>query len=216
MMASLTEAGYSEGEASAYLVELGLADKSNGGDTMGMTEEEARQFKEMLESQKSLTERLVAAENAAKVEAEARKAAETQAKEARESVQALERAATRKTLTEHVRANRLAYQGEVEEAVERLEKLSAKLGEDFPAYLADKERVHAQLKESVLFSQVGSGRQATGTGPEAEFEAAIRKVLSEDPKLTRSEATVRIASENADLYRRYDQAFKQTIRRGGE
>lgn len=183
---------------------------------MGMSEEEARQFREMLDGQKSLTERLAAAEAKAASEETARKTAESEAKHAVERVTALERTATRKSLSEHVRSNRLAYQGEVDEAVDRLEKLAVKLGqEDFGQYMDEKALIHAQLKESALFTQIGSNN-VRGSGPEGEMEALIQKCMNEQ-KLDRAAATVKIASENPVLYKRYDEAqLQRQARRGGE
>ncbi len=215
MQASLTEAELSEAETRAVLVDFGLVESHNGGTGMGMTEEEARKFVEMGDSLKTLNERLATAEAKATTEADARKTAETEAKTASERVTALEGAATRKELTEHVRANRLAYQGEVEEAVVRLEKLAIKLGEeDFGAYLDEHKAIHAQMKESALFTQIGNSQPVIG-GVAAEFQVAVRKVMSED-KISESEATVRVATENPGLYKRYDDAFKARTKRGGE
>lgn len=206
----------SGGQASRLSVEKGLAEKPKGGASMGMTEEEARQLKEMGDSLKGLNERLAAAEAKATSEEQARQAAETQAKQAAERVAALERDANRKQLAEFVRGHRLAFQEtEIEQSVDKLEKMQAKLGEDFADYQAEKASLHERIDASLAMSQIGRANGGASTGPQAEFETAKRKAMSENPQLSEADAIAKVASANPGLYKRYDDAFKRGIRQGG-
>lgn len=205
--ASLTEAGLSEAEASAVLVEMSL-ESISGGDRM--TEEEARQFAEQGASLKALTERLDKAE-------EARKTAEEAATKAAERVTNLERVAQRKTFSEFVRTNRLAFQGEVDKVVDRLEVLSAKLSEEeFTEYLEERKVMHARMKESDLFRPIGQPGGTGDTSAMGEIDAAVRKAMAEDPKLTDADALVKVGRENPSLYARYDREQQRRIKRGEE
>lgn len=209
--ASMVEAGLSEQEASACLKEIGLDNQPNGGGPMGMTEEEARQLTEMQTSLRTLSERLAS-------ETEARKAAEGEAKAAAERVMGLEREANRRTLTEFVRSHRLAFsETEVPAAVDRLEKMQAKLGEDFEGYLAEKRSLSERIETSDLFRQTshaGPGHGASGAA--GEFEVAKRKMMSENAGMSEADAIVKVARENPQLYARYDRQFKAGTKRGGE
>lgn len=182
---------------------------------MGLTDEEARQFKEMGDNLKSLGERLAAAETKAASEAKAREAAEAEAKQARETVAVLARDANRKALGEFVKTNRYAFQGEVEPCIDQLEKFQTKLGEDFQAYLDERKALHERVKASGIFDQVGHNVEAP-SGAMAEMETAKRKLMAEDAKLTEAQASVKVAETNPALYARYDHEFKRNIKRGGE
>lgn len=214
-MQASEDTGPSGAAAGAASVD-GSPANSNGGDPMGMTEEEARQFSEIQTSLKTLTERLATAETTAASESAARKAAEEVAKQASERVIALERDAQRKTFGEFVRENRLAFRGEVDEAVNKLEKLSKQLSaEDFTDYLEDRKAQHAQMRESVLFDQVGSSNGTpVGKGAAGEIDALVTKAMSENSQLTKAQATIKVASENPLLYDRYDKELKRLQKRG--
>lgn len=215
--ASLTEASLSEAEASAVLVDLGLAETRQGGTDMGMTEEEARQLTELRDGQKALTERLTQAEESRKAAEAKATALEDSLKQASERVAQMQRESTRKTLSEFVRANRLAFQGEVEKAVDRLESMSSKLTEEeFSEYMAERETWHAQMRESALLTPIGRQGGAPATGPAGEFDAAVQKAMAEDKALTIATATTKVASENPALYGRYDKAQIKRARMGGE
>lgn len=207
----------SGGQASRLSVESRLANDNNGGEPMGLTEEEARTFSEMQASVKQLNERLATAEAKATNEEQARQAAETQAKQAVERVVALERDANRKQLAEFVRGHRLAFQEtEIEQSVDKLEKMQAKLGEDFVDYQAEKASLHERIDASLAMSQIGRANGGASTGAQAEFETAKRKTMSENPQLSEAEAITKVASANPGLYKRYDQEFLRMIKRGGE
>ena len=198
---------------------------------MGMTEEEARKFTELQEGMKALTDRLsqeTEARKAAEASAdESRKVAEVQAKEATEKVTGMEaavkaaeeqvaglrRASYRKELEDFVRSNRLAFQGEVPEAVARLEVLSTKLSEqEFAEYKAEKGMWHTQMKDSVLLNEVG--RPGSGnTGIQAQIDSLVEKAMSDNSALSKPQAVEKVLKANPKLYKEYDLA--QRGRKGG-
>ena len=147
----------------------------------------------------------------AEMEAEkTRMAAEVKA--ARESVMAMERANKRREFAEFVRSNRMAFQGDVDEVVGKIEKYSEALPADlFVAYMDERKLFAERLRESGLFSQVGSenGKPAT-VGDEFKIKVAAEMAKG----VSEPEATVRVATENPTLYNRYDQEMKR-IAKGG-
>lgn len=200
--AGVDAAETSEGESQSALVDDVLAEPT-GGEPMGMTEEETRQFTEATEGVKSLTEQVtslteqLAASEAARV--------------------ALESDARRKALTEIVKANRLAFQGETEAAVERLERYQAQLSEsDFAEYLDERKAQHKAMSESAAFTQTGHQGETPRT-TEGEIEAAVQRLMAEKPELTKAEALGLVFKADPKLYERHNAEFlRNAAKRGGE
>ncbi len=128
-----------------------------------------------------------------------------------ERVAAMERESKRREFAEFARANRMAFKGEVDEIVGQLEKFSGELSpESFTAYLDERKEFSARLKESGLFSQIGHENAKPATVAD-EMEALVTAKMGEG--MTRPDATIKVASENAALYNRYNK--EQMAARGG-
>lgn len=165
---------------------------------VGMSDDEAKAFRELGDSVKTLREELDA-------ERKARETAEATAKTASERAVALERDAKRRELTEFVKANRLAFRGEVPEAVARLESYQAALSdEQFKDYLDERHAQHEAMAASEAFQQKGTARAPAG--PSAELAAAIQTAGSLEKAL----------EVNPRLYTEYVADQNRRVRRGGE
>ncbi len=133
-------------------------------------------------------------------------------KKATEEVAAIRREAKRMEMTEFVRTNRLAFQGEVEANVDRLERMQASLSaEDYQAVLDERKELHARVKDSDLFKQVGD---PTNRKAATEFEGLVAVKVAAG--LTEPDAITKAAAERPDLYKRYDEERNVHIKRGGD
>lgn len=203
---SMIDLGVGASDADAVLTEMGYT--QNGGEAMGMTDDEARRLTEMETAVKSLSE------GKAEVERQLTEArAET--KRATDEVERIKREDQRRQFTEFVRANRLAFQGEVDGNVDRLERMRAALSdEDWAAMLDEKRTLNERLRQSGLFTRESVPGPVNGA--DNPFEAAVAKVMSEDPKLNEAQAQAKVAGEQPALYAAYDKAQKRHARTGGD
>lgn len=137
---------------------------------------------------------------------------ETELRKATESLGAMQRDSQRKQFAEFVRSHRLAFQGEVDANVDKLERLSKQLmPADMDEMLREKETLNERLRASEMFSQVGSTMPMQGTTP---IEAAVKAEISKGMK--EADAVAKVASEHPNWYIEYDREQKRHARTGGE
>ncbi len=165
----------------------------------------AQEFAELTQTVQSLTERL-------DEEKQARAAAEAQAVSMAEQNKALadrvarmEQDAQNKRFGELVNGRNPWY-GDAAQHVSILKTLASTFGEDgdqFKSYVANQDAVAAQLAESVLFQELGTSATSNGNNAGAKLEAAARKLMSEDGKLTYEKAYTLAMDQNEQLYNEY-------------
>jgi len=135
-------------------------------------------------------------------------------KRATEEVTQMKRDGKRREFREFIKANRAAFQGEVDENVDTLEKLADHLPEDLFADLqAEKHSLHERVMASGIFRQESVEGHAPMTAA-AEIEAKAAELVKSG--VSKADAMVKIASENPELANRYDKEHKARIRQGGE
>jgi 2'-5' RNA ligase len=163
--------------------------------TVTLTEAEVTELRDA-------SRRLTAAEQRAE-------AAEGQVKDLTDRVASMERSARHKRFTELVAGrgganDGAAWFGDPAKHVATLETLADIAGEDGDAvttYIEQQQGIAQQLKDSTLFTEVGS---SAGGGDENSVEARITALTEErrkaDPKLTREQAEAQVYAEHPDLY----------------
>lgn len=105
------------------------------------------------------------------------------------------------------------WPGDVEEHIKILEALAESNGEDsepFQSYLKMNRAMSEQIRTSVLFSELGSSRQGSGSAIE-RVDQLIAKKMSDNPKLAYAEASAAVFRENPRLYGEYVKATEQKI-----
>jgi hypothetical protein len=96
------------------------------------------------------------------------------------------------------------WYGEVEDNIEWLEKLSAKLDDDELQHIIDRENMYnSQIKEGQLFKEIGVTHPQVGTSEEkllALIESRKSELRKSGKGLTDLEIIDMVLSENPDLY----------------
>lgn len=161
----------------------------------------AQQFSEMQKSFAELTNRLAAAESLqAEAENKAKQYAEALDK-SNERVAALEAAAQRKRFGELSGG----WFGKPEDNVNLLVKLSHAFGEEsaeFAAYVTQQRAVAEQMKQSNLFTEIGTTVTTSPQTAKQKMEAEINRVAAER-KIGYADAATAVAGEQPQLYREY-------------
>ena len=162
-------------------------------------------YEETAASVTSLTERL-------DEEKQARQAAEAQAiamaehnKALADRVARMEQDAQTKRFNELVNGRNPWY-GDAAQHVSILKTLASTFGEDsdqIKAYVANQDAVAKQLAESVLFQELGTSASGNGNNAGGKLEAAARKLMSEDGKLTYAQAYTLATDNHPELYNEY-------------
>lgn len=156
-------------------------------------------------------------------EAKARMAAaEEKAAEAEQRVnqfaEALDKATARIAAMEtEARRKRFAeissgWLGKPEENIAVLEKFAEVCGEDsddFKRYVTQQNSVATQMRESNLFNEIGSDASDTvGKSAGERIEIEAKKIQDANPEMSFSDAIVKAAEQNPQMYSEYQQEMR--------
>lgn len=140
---------------------------------------------------------------------QARQANEAALKQATEVIAGMQADARRKRFTEEVlgrgEQSGARWYGEPEKNVRLMERLADALGEDskeFRSFVEQQRAVGAALRQSSLFSEIGSDASADADSPEAELDALTKKYQKQHGELTYEQAYSKVFSEHPEIQRR--------------
>lgn len=140
---------------------------------------------------------------------QARQANEAALKQATEVIAGMQADARRKRFTEEVMGrgeqSGARWYGEPEKNVRLMERLADALGEDskeFRAFVEQQRAVGEALRQSSLFSEIGSDASADADSPEAELDALTKKYQKQHGELTYEQAYSKVFSEHPEIQRR--------------
>ena len=160
-----------------------------------LTEEQARRFAEL--------EAKLAAEESA------RKAHEDALKQATEQIAAMRADARRKRFTDEVTgrgdASGLRWYGETDQHVGLLEKLADTFGEDsaeLRGYVSQNRAVAEAMRQTVLFTEVGSDTAGDAGSPEAQLDALAKAHQEKHSGVTYHQAYAEVIKQHPELQRR--------------
>lgn len=194
-----------QGESVTYPFMLRDEEINIGGETVGMSEEELRQFAEIREQMTTML-----AENAALKSAN--ETLSESAKAATERVAALESGNRRMRFSELIEGrdsnDSAPWIGETSHHVAMLEHLADAVGEDsdlFKNYIANERAKAEQEMVSVVFDEIGQRGDRSRGDPTVEFNARVLRTASEE-KLSYVDAMEKVAKSDPAAYDRYRKA----------
>lgn len=160
------------------------------------------------EATKTLSERLTAAEAERDALKAAAATAQATSKTLSERLEKIEREGRRKRFTDEVTGrsseNGAAWYGPIDKHVGMLETLAEAFGEDseqLTSHVAMQRASAAALKQSGIFSEIGTDASGSAGGNPQERINRLAQARATEKSITFREAIAQIASEQPDLYR---------------